>query len=108
MLDPILASRKVRLSENFTWRNGSIRLKVIGLFDTVAAIGSLKDLGNTHDANNRRVNLYLPPGCAEQVLHLVARDESRRNFALNSVTPAWPREITLPGAHSDIGGGYPP
>ncbi len=38
----------------------------------------------------------------------MARDELRRNFALNSVTPAWPREITLPGAHSDIGGGYPP
>lgn len=108
MLEPILASRKVKLSENFTWRNGSVRLKVVGLFDTVAAIGSLKDLGNTGDANNRRVNLYLPPGCAEQVLHLVARDESRRNFALNSVKPAWPMEITLPGAHSDIGGGYPP
>ncbi|MCF4986145.1 phospholipase effector Tle1 domain-containing protein, partial [Pseudomonas syringae] len=83
-------------------------LKVIGLFDTVAAIGSFKDMGNTRDASNRRVNLYLPPGCAQQVLHLVARDESRRNFALNSVLPVWPREIVLPGAHSDIGGGYPP
>ncbi|MCI3946284.1 hypothetical protein K0038_03339 [Pseudomonas syringae] len=108
MLDPILESRKVRLGETFAWKNESVRLKVIGLFDTVAAIGSLKDLGNTRDASNRRVNLYLPPGCAQQVLHLVARDESRRNFALNSVRPAWPREIILPGAHSDIGGGYPP
>ncbi|MFA1028298.1 hypothetical protein ALP10_04075 [Pseudomonas syringae pv. helianthi] len=108
MLEPILQSRKVRLSEHFNWRNGSVRLKVIGLFDTVAAIGSFKDMGNTRDASNRRVNLYLPPGCAQQVLHLVARDESRRNFALNSVLPVWPREIVLPGAHSDIGGGYPP
>ncbi|WP_459200615.1 T6SS phospholipase effector Tle1-like catalytic domain-containing protein [Pseudomonas tremae] len=108
MLAPILESRKVRLGEGFAWKNDSVRLKVIGLFDTVAAIGSFKDLGNTRDASNRRVNLYLPPGCAQQVLHLVARDESRRNFALNSVQPAWPREIILPGAHSDIGGGYPP
>ncbi|WP_459202897.1 phospholipase effector Tle1 domain-containing protein [Pseudomonas fragariae (ex Marin et al. 2024)] len=108
MLEPILESRKVRLSDRFSWSNGSVRLKVIGLFDTVAAIGSFKDMGNTRDASNRRVNLYLPPGCAQQVLHLVARDESRRNFALNSVLPVWPREIVLPGAHSDIGGGYPP
>ncbi len=108
MLEPILESRKVRLSDSFSWGNGSVRLKVIGLFDTVAAIGSFKDMGNTRDASNRRVNLYLPPGCAQQVLHLVARDESRRNFALNSVLPVWPREIVLPGAHSDIGGGYPP
>ncbi|ALU61287.1 T6SS phospholipase effector Tle1-like catalytic domain-containing protein [Pseudomonas syringae] len=108
MLEPILESRKARLSDSFSWSNGSVRLKVIGLFDTVAAIGSFKDMGNTRDASNRRVNLYLPPGCAQQVLHLVARDESRRNFALNSVRPVWPREIVLPGAHSDIGGGYPP
>ncbi|WP_439850952.1 T6SS phospholipase effector Tle1-like catalytic domain-containing protein [Pseudomonas syringae] len=108
MLEPILRSRKVRLSESFAWGDDSVRLKVIGLFDTVAAIGSVKDLGNTSDASNRRVNLYLPPGCAQQVLHLVARDESRRNFALNSIAPGWPVEIILPGAHSDIGGGYPP
>ncbi|KPX49124.1 T6SS phospholipase effector Tle1-like catalytic domain-containing protein [Pseudomonas ficuserectae] len=108
MLEPILQSRKVRLSEHFSWRNGSVQLKVIGLFDTVAAIGSFRDMGNTRDASNRRVNLYLPPGCAQQVLHLVARDESRRNFALNSVLPEWPKEIVLPGAHSDIGGSYPP
>lgn len=108
MLEPILGSRKVRLSERFRWGNDSVRLKVVGLFDTVAAIGSFKDMGNTRDASNRRVNLYLPPGCAQQVLHLVARDEIRRNFALNSVLPVWPREIILPGAHSDIGGGYPP
>jgi hypothetical protein len=42
------------------------------------------------------------------VLHLVAADEHRRNFALNSVLPDWPKEIILPGSHSDIGGGYPP
>lgn len=106
-LQPLLASRTLALSPDFSWRHGSVRVKVVGLFDTVAAIGSLRDLGNLRDANNRRVNLYLPPGCAQQVLHLVARDESRRNFALNSVAPGWPREIVLPGAHSDIGGGYP-
>ena len=45
-------------------------------------------------------------------MHFVAGDEKRANFALNSIKPsdgdAPPnvREIVLPGAHSDIGGGY--
>ncbi|GAB7529826.1 DUF2235 domain-containing protein [Pseudomonas sp. 3A(2025)] len=106
-LQPLLASLKQSLSADFSWARGSVRVKVVGLFDTVTAVGSLRDLGNLRDANNRRVNLYLPPECAQQVLHLVARDESRRNFALNSIAPVWSREILLPGAHSDIGGGYP-
>lgn len=106
-LEPILRSRRVPLGAAFAWNRGSVRVKVVGLYDTVAAVGSLMDLGNVRDASNTRVNLYLPEGCAEQVVHLVARDEHRRNFALNSITPAWNREIVLPGAHADIGGGYP-
>lgn len=107
-LEPVLNRRRIPLDPCFSWRNGSIKVKVIGLFDTVAAVGSVRDMGNLRDADNDKVNLYLPPGCADQVLHLVARDEERRNFALNSVKPHWPREIVLPGAHSDIGGGYHP
>ena len=107
-LQPLLANQALPWGADFSWARGSVRVRVVGLFDTVAAIGGWRDLGNVQDANNRRVNLYLPPGCAEHVLHLVARDESRRNFALNSIAPVWPREIVLPGAHSDIGGGYPP
>ncbi|MFJ4145535.1 T6SS phospholipase effector Tle1-like catalytic domain-containing protein [Pseudomonas sp. NPDC089734] len=105
-LEPALASRKVPLGPDFDW--SSVHIKVVGLFDTVAAIGSLKDLCNGRDSTSKRVNLYLPPGCAQQVLHLVAGDESRRNFALNSIAPEWGREIVLPGAHADIGGGYHP
>jgi hypothetical protein len=108
MLEPLLNRRRVPLAPGFSWRNGSIKVKVVGLFDTVAAVGGIRDMGNPRDADNDRVNLYLPPGCAEQVWHLVARDEERRNFALNSVKPHWSREIVLPGAHSDIGGGYHP
>ncbi|MFJ3487212.1 T6SS phospholipase effector Tle1-like catalytic domain-containing protein [Pseudomonas sp. NPDC090202] len=107
-MDAVLDQRKLPLAADFSWGNGSVRLKVIGLFDTVAAIGGIADLGNVRDSVNSRVNLYLSPGCAQQVLHLVAADEHRRNFALNSVTPSWPKEIVLPGSHSDIGGGYHP
>lgn len=107
-LAPILDQHKLPLAPGFSWANGSVRLKVIGLFDTVAAVGGFSDLGNVGDAVNRRVNLFLPPGCAQQVIHLVAADEHRRNFALNSVQPHWPLEIIVPGSHSDIGGGYQP
>lgn len=106
-LEPVLNRRCTSLSPDFSWACGSVRLRVIGLFDTVAAVGGIRDLANLGDARNDRVNLYLPPGCADQVLHLVARDEARHNFSLNSVMPHWSREIVLPGAHSDIGGGYP-
>jgi hypothetical protein len=43
----------------------------------------------------------------EQVIQLQARDECRHNFALNSVQRGHP-EISLPGVHSDVGGGYLP
>jgi hypothetical protein len=106
LLNAVLDRRTLPLSAGFCWDNQSVSLKVIGLFDTVAAVGGLSDLGNVGDSVNARVNLFLPAGCAQQVLHLVAGDEHRRNFALNSVTPDWPIEIVLPGSHSDIGGGY--
>lgn len=106
-LGSLLDQRSIPWGADFAWHNASVRLKVIGLFDTVAAIGGIEDLGNVRDATNRQVNLYLPPGAAQHVLHLVAGDEQRRNFALNSIAPDWPKEIVLPGAHSDIGGGYP-
>ncbi|MDH0746802.1 DUF2235 domain-containing protein [Pseudomonas sp. GD03842] len=107
-VDLLLRSGRLALAPGFSWGANCIQLKVIGLFDTVAAVGGLSDLGNVRDGVNARVNLFLPPGCAQQVIHLVAGDEHRRNFALNHITPGWSREIVLPGSHSDIGGGYQP
>lgn len=105
-LAQLLRSGKVRLSAGFAW-SSSVTINFIGLFDTVAAIGGWDDWGNPADANNGDVDLYLPPDCARHVVHLVARDERRRNFALNRVAaPHW--EISLPGVHSDLGGGYQP
>jgi uncharacterized Zn-binding protein involved in type VI secretion len=97
---------QIKLASRFEWQT-DIAINFIGLFDTVAAIGSWDDWGNPADANNGSIDLYLPPDCARQVVHLVARDEYRRNFALNRVASPH-REITLPGAHSDLGGGYQP
>jgi type VI secretion system secreted protein VgrG len=83
-------------------------INLIGLFDTVAAILNWQQGDfSAADERNPGVNLYLPPGCARRVIHLTARDEWRESFALNSVQPGY-GDISLPGAHSDLGGGYAP
>lgn len=83
------------------------KTRFIGIFDTVAAIGTPVNGLNPHSADTGDVKLTLRPGVAEKVFHITAANECRFNFALNSVKPAWP-ELALPGAHSDIGGGYLP
>ncbi len=83
------------------------KTRFLGIFDTVAAIGTPVNGLNPHSADTGEVNLALRPGVAEKVFHITAQHECRFNFALNSVKPAWP-ELALPGAHSDIGGGYNP
>ncbi|MCQ4287410.1 DUF2235 domain-containing protein [Pseudomonas stutzeri] len=97
---------KLGLASGFDWRD-DVGINFIGLFDTVAAIGGWEDWGDPADDINGGIDLYLAPEAARQVVHLVARDEYRRNFALNQVSPPH-REIVLPGAHSDLGGGYQP
>ncbi len=47
----------------------------------------------------------MAPDAAKKVVQLVARNERRYNFALNSLGSA---DIALPGVHSDLGGGYLP
>ncbi|WP_188983736.1 T6SS phospholipase effector Tle1-like catalytic domain-containing protein, partial [Pseudomonas matsuisoli] len=105
VLGNILRSGEGGLLPEFNWQTHA-SLNFIGLFDTVAAIADVRS-GDFSPANhhNRGVNLYLPSGCARKVVHLTARDERRWNFALNSVGPEH-KDIELPGAHSDIGGGY--
>ncbi|HGA2982971.1 type VI secretion system tube protein Hcp [Enterobacter hormaechei] len=83
------------------------RNRFLGIMDTVAAVGTVMNGLNPHSANTGNVNTRLRPGVAEKVFHITAQHECRYNFALNSIAPAWP-ELILPGAHSDIGGGYLP
>ncbi|MGH8416353.1 MAG: phospholipase effector Tle1 domain-containing protein [Pseudomonas sp.] len=82
-----------------------VSLNFIGLFDTVAGIVS--PLVGDFSPGNARVsglNLALPTGVARKIVQFVARDEHRHNFALTRTD----HDILLPGAHSDIGGGYLP
>ena len=107
VLAGLLRPGQFGLSEDFEW-SGHACINFIGLFDTVAAVADpMRWDFSPADHLNPGVNLYLPPGCARKVVQLTARDEMRWNFALNSVAPHH-QEIALPGAHSDIGGGYLP
>lgn len=91
-------------AEGFSRDN--IAINFIGIFDTAAAVAKMS-FGDfsVHDAANPGLNLYLAPDIAKKVVHLVARDERRHNFSLNTANAA---DIVLPGAHSDLGGGYVP
>ncbi|WP_415846673.1 hypothetical protein, partial [Vibrio aerogenes] len=74
-----------------------------GLFDTVAATGL------PHNNKNLPGRLWLDPKRVQKVVHLTANPttEYRYNFCLNQVNPAGHfEEHVLPGAHSDLGGGY--
>jgi hypothetical protein len=82
-----------------------INMGFIGLFDTVPSIAGWSNLGNVKSSIATGIKLYLDRQFFTDVVQLSARDECRANFALSRVK-ADHLEITLPGVHSDIGGGY--
>lgn len=92
----------------------NVEIRFVGLFDTVAGIINFSDL-DFSPGNERTspVKLHLNSKDVGKAVHLVAAHEKRANFSLNSLRDANDelpdnfREITMPGAHSDIGGGYP-
>ncbi|WP_032632978.1 PAAR domain-containing protein [Pseudomonas syringae] len=84
-----------------------IQMGFIGLFDTVASVGGLANLGYVRSQKAPGIKLYLPRSLFPNVVQLAARDEIRANFPLTRVKADHP-ELTLPGVHSDIGGGYFP
>ncbi|MBX8575636.1 DUF2235 domain-containing protein [Pseudomonas cichorii] len=105
-LGSLLSSNSKSFSSSFSGQYKSdINMGFIGLFDTVPSIAGLANLGNVKSAVAPGLKLYLDRKYFTNVIHLVARDECRANFALSRVKPDHP-EITVPGVHSDIGGGY--
>ncbi|WDH55799.1 DUF2235 domain-containing protein [Pseudomonas chlororaphis] len=105
-LQLILHSHSKAFSPNFNRQYGhDVDMGFIGLFDTVPSVAGLSNLGNVRGATAPGIKLHLDRRYFRSVVQLVARDEYRANFALSRVQPDH-LEIALPGAHSDIGGGY--
>jgi hypothetical protein len=90
-------------NENY-WNLGILTRSAL-LFDPVGSYGAA---GNSNDLGR---NFSLPTNIA--VVQINAKDEKRDNFPLQSLSNSdgslkgkhW-TEITLPGVHSTIGGGY--
>ncbi|MDC5806881.1 DUF2235 domain-containing protein [Vibrio europaeus] len=104
-------SNSISLKSGFDWSsNKSICIKFVGVFDTVAAIfDPFSGDFTPHNDDNGDVRLWLDPDRIENVVHLTAhkKTEYRYNFCLNKVNPNGKfKEYVVPGAHSDLGGGY--
>ncbi|MGE7955172.1 phospholipase effector Tle1 domain-containing protein [Pseudomonas sp. NPDC089530] len=105
-LELILHDHSKALSPRFNRQYGNdVDMGFIGLFDTVPSVAGMSNLGNVRSTIAPGIKLHLERRYFRSVVQLVARDEYRANFALSRVKPDHV-EITLPGAHSDIGGGY--
>ncbi|WP_282344091.1 type VI secretion system tip protein TssI/VgrG, partial [Pseudomonas sp. PS02288] len=106
LLASALPADSPMLAPGFAWQpKVDFGITFVGLFDTVAGIFDPLH-GDLTPANalNPGLNLRLAPGDIGKVVQFVARDEHRYNFALIKTD----NDIVLPGAHSDIGGGYLP
>lgn len=79
----------------------TIEIRFAGLYDTVSSYG----IKHKNDHQQLALNqLYH----VKKTVHLIAQDEIRYNFDLTDITSAGYKGLTisLPGVHSDIGGGY--
>ncbi|NUU39230.1 type VI secretion system tip protein TssI/VgrG [Pseudomonas sp. C2B4] len=107
ILAKVLPAGSQLLADSFKWQaQRDVSINFIGLYDTVASIANpLVWDWNGNNAYNPGINIYLAPDVARKVVQLVARNERRYNFSLNSAGAA---DIVVPGVHSDLGGGYLP
>ncbi|WP_281234445.1 T6SS phospholipase effector Tle1-like catalytic domain-containing protein [Flavobacterium gelatinilyticum] len=87
---------------SYTVKPHRIKIRLLGIYDTVSSYGS--DVFD--DISKDKVPLKIPT--VGFTVHLTAEDEFRKNFPLTTIASASSNsiELTLPGCHSDIGGGY--
>lgn len=116
------------------YKTSEITVDFLGIYDTVSAIGFLREVDETgkdvisslrlatvayssdfwdnfHSDNAEMYGLYSPSlSSVKSTCHICAMDEFRANFALTDIGESVNKEnnieLFLPGCHSDIGGGY--
>lgn len=80
-----------------------IEIRFLGIFDTVSSYS--KNFSLFPNFSNDIAELHLDNiARARRIVHFIAENEHRKNFALTNVHTGI--EKTFPGVHSDIGGGY--
>lgn len=95
-----------RDSSTYFIEPGKAEIGASVLFDTVTSQFLLER--STDGALEVEQHLYFIPPTLTQVLHLTAANEYRTFFPLTRAVGANVAEISIPGAHSDIGGSYTP
>ncbi len=87
------------------WSRVILQVNFVGLFDTVSSHGYLSYSSNVQD-----LHLQIDASKVNHVFHVVALDEYRANFSCTNIQSTIQAgkgyEIGIPGAHSDVGGGY--
>ena len=85
-------------------KGATIKVRFLGLFDTVSSYGGIID----DDVAELSLSIPSTNPNVYNVVHLSAADEYREKFPLTNIHSAGKRgrEVILPGAHSDVGGGY--
>ncbi len=91
-----------KLSDKRISFSPSPKVKFLGLYDTVSSYGA--DFEDDVD----ELSLKIDPKNVDNVFQICAGDEYRVNFMLTDISSAGGEDkyIIIPGAHSDIGGGY--
>lgn len=106
----IMLQNHFKLSADKAINDINFSIKFLGIFDTVGSVGLA---GNSIEPG---YSLHVDKK-VEKTVHLIAEDEYRANFDLTSachqdtdypfsITINNVEEILIPGAHSDVGGGY--
>jgi hypothetical protein len=91
-----------------------LRIRFMGIFDTVASVGLADSVPlPVHGHADWADGTMRIRSEVEKCVHLVAAHEVRASFPLNcgrdgKKYSANVHEVVYPGAHSDVGGGYPP
>ncbi|MCP2029027.1 hypothetical protein L1276_004206 [Flavobacterium sp. HSC-32F16] len=109
-------SQRRKLQDLYNIESNKFIINFVGLFDTVSSYeeeGRFAKVGSglSHNFDNDVEELKLKlEGNVKKVFHLTAYDEYRYNFSLtnikSSIDAGIGYELSIPGVHSDIGGGY--
>lgn len=92
-----------------------IRIRFLGIFDTVASAGFWNAIENprTTDGHSGWASpqFLRVPDLVENCAHFIAMHELRKNFPLDQIDINGKLrkghvEVAFPGSHSDVGGGY--
>ena len=125
-----LAKSNPKLFKGWNLSKSQIRFKFVGIFDTVSSYHDVKASTNilsalieagkaiNHNFENDVEELKLDFRDLDnndkkitKVFHIIAADEYRKNFSVTNINSAvnggFGYEVTINGAHADVGGAYP-